>query len=138
MKNSVEVNNVSMRFNLAREHVDNLKEWFVRKIKCNDVKIDEFWALKNITFNVPKGDSFAIVGSNGSGKSTLLKIISGILTPTKGSVNINGSIAPLIELGAGFDPELTGRENVFLMVLFSGTVKNLCLKNMMKLLILVN
>lgn len=114
MKNSVEVNNVSMRFNLAREHVDNLKEWFVRKIKCNDVKIDEFWALKNITFNVPKGDSFAIVGSNGSGKSTLLKIISGILTPTKGSVNINGSIAPLIELGAGFDPEFTGRENVFL------------------------
>lgn len=114
MKNSVEVNNVSMRFNLSREHVDNLKEWFVRKIKCSDVKIDEFWALKNITFNVPKGDSFAIVGSNGSGKSTLLKIISGILTPTKGNVLINGNIAPLIELGAGFDMELTGRENIFL------------------------
>lgn len=114
MKNSVEVDNVSMRFNLARERVDNLKEWIVRKIKCNNIKSDEFWALKNISFSVPKGDSFAIVGSNGSGKSTLLKIISGILTPTKGNVLINGNIAPLIELGAGFDMELTGRENIFL------------------------
>lgn len=114
MLNSIEINNVSMRFNLARERVDNLKEWIVRKIKCNNVKSDEFWALKDITFSVPKGDSFAIVGSNGSGKSTLLKIISGILTPTKGNVLINGNIAPLIELGAGFDMELTGRENIFL------------------------
>lgn len=114
MKNAVEIKNVSMRFNLARERVDNIKEWVVRKLRGNSASIDEFWALKDITFNIPKGDSFALVGSNGSGKSTLLKIISGILSPTNGSVNVNGSIAPLIELGAGFDLELTGRENIFL------------------------
>jgi len=114
MKNAVEIKNVSMRFNLARERVDNIKEWVVRKLRGNSASIDEFWALKDITFNIPKGDSFALVGSNGSGKSTLLKIISGILSPTNGSVTVNGSIAPLIELGAGFDLELTGRENIFL------------------------
>ena len=114
MKNAVEIKNVSMRFNLARERVDNIKEWFVRKLKGNNTAIDEFWALRDITFDIPKGDSFALIGSNGSGKSTLLKIISGILTPTSGSVTVNGSIAPLIELGAGFDLELTGRENIFL------------------------
>lgn len=114
MKNAVEVNNVSMRFNLARERVDNIKEWFVRRLRGKQTAVDEFWALKDVSFNIPKGDSFALVGSNGSGKSTMLKIISGILTPTIGSVTINGSIAPLIELGAGFDMELTGRENVFL------------------------
>lgn len=114
MKNAVEVKNVSMRFNLARERVDNIKEWIVRKIKGNNSTLDEFWALRDITFDIPKGDSFALIGSNGSGKSTLLKIISGILTPTTGTLKIDGSIAPLIELGAGFDMELTGRENIFL------------------------
>lgn len=114
MKNAIEVNNVSMRFNLARERVDNIKEWFVRQLRGKKTTVDEFWALKNVSFSIPKGDSFALVGSNGSGKSTMLKIISGILTPTTGNVRINGSIAPLIELGAGFDMELTGRENVFL------------------------
>lgn len=114
MKNAVEVRDVSMRFNLARERVDNLKEWFVRRLHGNNIAIDEFWALRNISFEIPKGDSFALIGSNGSGKSTMLKIISGILTPTNGGVVVNGSIAPLIELGAGFDMELTGRENIFL------------------------
>jgi ABC-type polysaccharide/polyol phosphate transport system ATPase subunit len=103
-----------MRFNLAREKVDNLKEYFVRMLKGKSVSVDEFWALKDISFNIHKGESFALIGANGSGKSTMLKIISGILTPTKGRVVVNGSIAPLIELGAGFDMELTGRENIFL------------------------
>ncbi len=114
MKYSVEVNNVSMRFNLAKERVDNLKEWVVRRLKFNTNPIDEFWALQDISLKIPQGDSFALIGSNGSGKSTLLKIISGILTPTKGNVVLNGSVAPLIELGAGFDMDLTGRENIFL------------------------
>ena len=128
MKNAVEVNNVSMRFNLARERVDNIKEWFVRRLRGKQTAVDEFWALKDVSFKIPKGDSFALVGSNGSGKSTMLKIISGILTPTTGSVTINGSIAPLIELGAGFDMELTGRENVFLNGAVLGHSKKMMLE----------
>lgn len=114
MENAVEIKNVSMRFNLAKERVDNIKEWVVRKLKGKGVSFDEFWALKDISLTIPKGDSFALIGSNGSGKSTLLKIISGVLTPTCGTVTLKGSLAPLIELGAGFDMDLSGRENVFL------------------------
>ena len=128
MKNAVEVENVSMRFNLARERVDNLKEWFVRKLRGNHTAVDEFWALRDISLTIPKGDSFALIGSNGSGKSTLLKIISGILTPTTGRVEINGSIAPLLELGAGFDMELTGRENIFLNGAVLGHSKKMMLE----------
>ncbi|MBP2242350.1 ABC-type polysaccharide/polyol phosphate transport system ATPase subunit [Cytobacillus eiseniae] len=112
-KNAVEVSGVSMRFNLARERVDSLKEYMIRALKKN-MNYDEFYALKDVSFKIQKGDSFAIIGSNGSGKSTLLKIISGIFKPTTGKVEVNGSIAPLIELGAGFDMELTARENIFL------------------------
>lgn len=114
MENAVVIKDVSMRFNLAKERVDNIKEWVVRKLKGKGVSFDEFWALKDISLTIPKGDSFALIGSNGSGKSTLLKIISGVLTPTRGTVTLNGSLAPLIELGAGFDMDLSGRENVFL------------------------
>lgn len=114
MENAIEVNNVSMRFNLAREKVDNLKEYAVRLLKGNAVRVDEFWALRNVSFKVKKGEPFALIGANGSGKSTMLKIISGILTPTEGRVRTVGNIAPLIELGAGFDSQLTGRENIFL------------------------
>ena len=113
-KNAVEVKNVSIRFNLARERVDSLKEYVVRRLRGQKPKSDEFWALRDINLTVPKGDSMALIGTNGSGKSTLLKIISGILTHTTGEVHVNGSIAPLIELGAGFDMDLTGKENVFL------------------------
>ncbi|WP_302610363.1 ABC transporter ATP-binding protein [uncultured Mitsuokella sp.] len=129
MENAVEIHDVSMRFNLAREKVDSLKEWFVRRITGNTAKSDEFWALQHINLNIPKGDSMALIGSNGSGKSTLLKIISGILTPTKGNVVVNGSIAPLIELGAGFDFDLTGRENIFLSGATLGYSKNMMLEN---------
>lgn len=114
MANMIEIKDVSMCFDLKRERVDTLKEYFVKKLKGHEIRTDEFWALKDISFNIAQGDAFALIGKNGSGKSTLLKIVSGIIKPTKGSVTIYGSIAPLIELGAGFDEELTGRENIFL------------------------
>lgn len=114
MEKAVEVKNVSMRFKLNREKVDNIKEYVIRKLTHKKDVTDEFWALKNINFTIDKGDSFALMGVNGCGKSTLLKIICSILHPTTGMVKVNGRIAPLIELGAGFDMELTGRENVFL------------------------
>ncbi|WP_367317577.1 ABC transporter ATP-binding protein [Phascolarctobacterium faecium] len=117
-----------MRFNLASERVDSLKDLLIKKIKFQSCSFDEFWALNNISFSVDKGESCALIGANGSGKSTMLKIISGILTPTKGSVEVNGSIAPLIELGAGFDYELTGRENIFLNGAILGYSKKLMLE----------
>ena len=113
MDYAVVVDNVSMKFNLEREKHDTLKEHFIAKVQ-NKVRVDEFYALRNISFNVGRGDSFAIVGSNGSGKSTMLKIISRIYKPTEGKVAVNGSVAPMIELGAGFDPQLTANENIFL------------------------
>lgn len=114
MENIIDVQDVSMRFNLAKERVDNLKEYIVKKLKFQSISFDEFWAVKHISFTIKKGESVALIGSNGSGKSTMLKIISGILVPTVGKVQVHGSIAPLIELGAGFDYQLTGRENIFL------------------------
>jgi len=128
VKKTIVVDNVSMRFNLASERVDSLKDLLIKKIKFQSCSFDEFWALNNISFSVDKGESCALIGANGSGKSTMLKIISGILTPTKGSVEVNGSIAPLIELGAGFDYELTGRENIFLNGAILGYSKKLMLE----------
>ncbi|WP_029200401.1 ABC transporter ATP-binding protein [Oribacterium sp. NK2B42] len=110
---AVKVDHATVRFNMATERIDNLKEYFVRLIQGR-LMFQEFLALKDVSFEVKKGESWGIIGTNGSGKSTLLKLISGILKPYKGSVIINGSIAPLIELGAGFDGELTARENIFL------------------------
>jgi lipopolysaccharide transport system ATP-binding protein len=98
---------------MASEKVDSIKEYFIKLVK-RQLHFQEFLALKNINFEIKKGESWGIVGSNGAGKSTLLKLICGIMAPTTGSVRINGSIAPLIELGAGFDPELTAEENIFL------------------------
>lgn len=109
----IKVDHVSMRFNLATEKVDNFKEYFIKRIK-NNIKHDEFWALNDINFEMKKGESIALIGLNGCGKSTLLKTIAGVLKPTKGSVKVIGNMAPLIELGAGFDMDLTARENIFL------------------------
>ncbi len=109
----IDVSDVSIQFNLERERVNSLKEYLIRTIK-GTIQYDEFWALKHISFQVERGGSLGLVGLNGSGKSTLLKVIAGVLKPTEGSVKVNGSIAPLIELGAGFDFDLTARENVFL------------------------
>ncbi len=110
---AVEVKDVTVRFNLANEKIDNIKEYFIKLI-TRKLMFQEFLALKHISLEIKKGESWGLVGTNGSGKSTLLKLISGILKPYKGSVITNGTIAPLIELGAGFDGDLTARENIFL------------------------
>lgn len=107
------VEHVSMRFSLASERTDSIKEYIIKTIK-KQIAYDEFWALKNVSFEVKKGEAWGLVGLNGSGKSTMLKIIAGVLKPTKGDVKVYGNIAPLIELGAGFDMDLTARENVYL------------------------
>lgn len=112
-KYAIEANHVSMKFNINREGVDNAKEYFIRLAK-RDLHYTEFWALKDVSFKVKKGDRMGVMGFNGAGKSTLLKIIAGVLKPTQGSVRTQGVIAPLLELGAGFDPNYSGRENVFL------------------------
>lgn len=109
----VQIDNLSIRFNLAKERVDSLKEYFIKFAK-GSLEFEEFWALKDISIEINRGDVYGLVGLNGSGKSTLLKTIAGVLKPTKGTCLVNGSIAPLIELGAGFDMDLTARENIFL------------------------
>ena len=118
----IKVNNVTMRFNLERERTDNVKEFFIKKIKRR-LQIDSFVALENISFTINKGEVFGLIGDNGCGKSTTLKIISGIITPTVGQVEALGSISPLIELGAGFDIELTAKENILLNGLTLGYSK---------------
>lgn len=124
----VDVNNVSVRFNLATEKIDNLKEYCIKLIK-KKLMFQEFFALKDINFKVVRGESWGIIGKNGSGKSTLLKLICGILKPYKGTVVTQGSIAPLIELGAGFDGRLTARENIFLNGALLGYNKEFMNKN---------
>lgn len=109
----VSVQNVSMRFNLAQEQFSGLKDLLIMATK-GKLKFHEFYALKDISFAIKRGESWALIGKNGCGKSTLLKVISGIYKPTEGKVIVRGTIAPLIELGAGFDMELTARENIFL------------------------
>lgn len=110
---AIEVNNVSLEFCLYSENVSSLKEYAIKKLR-REISKDNFWALKDISFNVKKGEAVGLVGKNGCGKSTMLKVIAGVLTPTMGRVTVNGSVAPMIELGAGFDMELTARENIFL------------------------
>jgi len=109
----IKVDDVSMMFNIASEQLGSLKEYFIALMR-RKLFFKEFMALEHISLSVEEGEQYGIVGTNGSGKSTLLKIIAGVMEPTKGTVTINGTIAPLIELGAGFDMELTARENIFL------------------------
>ena len=114
---AVEVNHVTIRFNMASEKIDNLKEYFIKLVR-KELIFQEFLALKNVSFKIRRGEAWALIGVNGSGKSTLLKAISGILKPYKGNIIVRGEVAPLIELGAGFDSNLTARENIYL----NGTV----------------
>ena len=112
-QNAIEVDHVSLEFCLYSEKIDGLKEYAVKRLK-NKVSKDSFWALKDVSFNVKPGEAVGLVVKNGCGKSTMLKVIAGVLEPTMGEVRVNGTIAPMIELGAGFDLSLTARENIFL------------------------
>ena len=109
----IDVDHVTIRFNLSSQKIDNLKEYFVKLVK-RELLFQEFLAVKDVSFQVKQGEAWGLIGTNGSGKSTMLKAISGILKPYKGSISVNGTVAPLIELGAGFDMEMTARENIFL------------------------
>lgn len=109
----IQVKDVSMHFNLMEEKVDSIKEYVVKLLK-GKLLYNDFIALDHVSFEVQKGDILGLVGFNGAGKSTMLKILAGVLTPTSGTVKVIGSVAPLIEVGAGFDPELTARENIYL------------------------
>ena len=110
---AVKVDHATVRFNMASEKIDNLKEYVVKLVK-RELMFKEFLALKDVSFEVKKGEAWGIIGVNGSGKSTLLKLICGILKPYKGTATVHGSMAPLIELGAGFEGDLTASENIYL------------------------
>ena len=111
----IKLDGISMRFNLGIEKTFSIKEAFISIFdKKRRPKTTEFWALSDVSFEVKKGEVIGLIGSNGAGKSTLLKVVSGVMKPTKGNVTVNGQISPMIELGAGFDQELTARENIYL------------------------
>lgn len=110
---AIELEHVGMRFNLSKEKTDSIKEYIIKLLK-REIHYNEFWALRDITFSVEKGDRVGVLGLNGAGKSTLLKVIAGVFKPTEGTVVRRGKIAPLLELGAGFDKEYTGSENIYL------------------------
>ena len=112
-KTAIEVKNLGVRFRMQKEKTDTLKEFFVKTLK-KEIKYNEFWALKDVSFSVEKGTRLGIMGLNGAGKSTLLKTIAGVLKPTEGEVIRKGNVVPLLELGAGFDQQYTGAENIFL------------------------
>jgi len=109
----IQVRDANVRFNIASERIDNIKEYFIKLFK-GALNYKEFIALKNINIEIKKGESLGIVGSNGAGKSTLLRLICGIIAPDKGDVIVKGKISPILELGAGFDPNLTAKENIYL------------------------
>lgn len=113
MKTMIEVQDVSMRFRMANDRISSLKEYAVQKLS-GKLKYNEFEALKHVSFDVKKGEVVGLIGHNGAGKSTILKVISGILKQTEGQVRVYGNIVPMLELGSGFDMDMTGRENIFL------------------------
>lgn len=113
MESKIEVKNVSIRFRMSNDKINSIKEYIVQLVK-GKITYSEFEALKNVTFDVKKGEVVGLIGNNGAGKSTILKIISGILKPSDGEVIVRGNVAPMLELGSGFDMDMTGEENIFL------------------------
>lgn len=109
----VDVQNVSMRYRMLGDRITSFKEYFIKLLKRN-LEYEEFAALDDVSFSVRKGEVLGLVGHNGAGKSTILKVISGILKPTSGKVHVYGKVVPMLELGSGFDMEMTGRENIYL------------------------
>jgi len=114
MEPTIKIRGVSVRYRLAKEKPKTLQEYIIHRLKGRKIDYEDFWALKDINIEVRKGETLGIIGHNGAGKSTLLKVIAGVLKSTEGTVVVNGKLAPLIELGAGFDMELTGMENIYL------------------------
>ena len=112
-KVKIDVNHVTLRFNKGTEKIDNLKEYAIKFVK-RELMFQEFLAVQDVSFQVKEGEAWGLIGRNGSGKSTMLKAISGIIKPYKGTIQVNGQVSPLIELGAGFDGNMTARENIFL------------------------
>ena len=118
----IDVKNVTVQYTISNFREIGLKEYLIKKVK-RDIKTEQFTAVDNVSFSLDEGDFLGIIGTNGAGKSTLLKVISGIMKPAKGSVTVNGKIAALLELGSGFDPDLTIKENVFLRGAMLGYTK---------------
>ncbi|WP_286316531.1 ABC transporter ATP-binding protein [Romboutsia ilealis] len=129
----IDIKNVSMHFKKGTEKVNSLKQFVIKKIK-KEIKYNTFTALDNVNLQINKGDVVGFVGLNGAGKSTLLKVVSGVQKPTKGSIEVKGKVSPLLELGAGFDHELTGRENIYLNGLILGYDKKFINENIDKII----
>lgn len=129
----IDIKNVSMHFKKGTEKVNSLKQFVIKKIK-KEIKYNTFTALDNVNLQINKGDVVGFVGLNGAGKSTLLKVVSGVQKPTKGSIEVKGKVSPLLELGAGFDYELTGRENIYLNGLILGYDKKFINENIDKII----
>lgn len=123
MEKAIEIKGVSIKYRLAREKQWTLQEYLIHRLKGRRVVYEDFWALRDISLKIKSGETLGIIGHNGAGKSTLLKVIAGVLKPAEGIVTVNGRIAPLIELDAGFDLELTGEENIYLNASILGMSK---------------
>lgn len=130
---AIKFENVSMKFRKTSEKINSFKEYFIKKVK-GKIKYDEFVALNDINLEIEKGEVVGFVGLNGAGKSTLLKIVASVQKPTTGRIIINGRVSPLLEVGAGFDHDLTGRENIMLNGLILGYSKEFIKENMDKII----
>ena len=121
-EDAIVLKNIGMKFNLSKEKVDSLKDYVIQSLR-HQIQYNEFWALKDINLTIKKGERVGILGLNGAGKSTLLKVIAGVFKPTEGTLEKHGKIAPLLELGAGFEKQYTGKENIYLYGAMLGYTK---------------